>query len=87
MGKEKKWLVENLEVGLEFQECEILFGILFKRDKFFEFLNYLIILGKWFINKVKTFIFHEFSNHSKDKLQSITCKNRVNNGFKMNDTN
>ena len=52
--KLKKWLVESLEVGFEFQECEILFGIPFKRDTFLEFLNYLIILGKWFINKVKT---------------------------------
>ena len=72
-----KWIENVLEVKFQFTVCEILFGLLDydTKDYVIKAINFVLLLGKWFINKCKTkntdtHIF-EFQTRVKSKLQAL----------------
>ena len=55
---------KTLSIKLCFTICEIIFGIHIEHDNIINFVNYIIILGKWYINNcrmnAKTIQINEF---------------------------
>ena len=49
----KKWMISNLDFGFEFTICEVLFGFP-KHVIDSDLLNFIILMGKWYINKNKS---------------------------------
>ena len=49
----KGWMIGNLGYGLELTVCEIIFGIPNTNNPDIRQVNFLILLGKWYINKCK----------------------------------
>ena len=75
----------NLETYFSFTECEIIFGIpLDKNNIDLKIINYLILFGKWYINKCRSsnrnVYFIELLQLTKNKLDCtnyINCKNEA----------
>ena len=73
--KLKNWMLINLEFGFELTVCEILFGV--PTDNYVDtrLLNFLILIGKWFINKRRTkqtsIYFIEYLSILKDKVNTM----------------
>ena len=69
------WIWINLELRFNFKICEILFGIIPTTNADLCIINYLILLGKWYINnkknKNKKLLFSEFLLVVKNKLSLI----------------
>ena len=68
----ENWLRYNLSIGYKLTECEILFGIPISNTIDLEIMNFLILMGKQYINKQKTgkkdIYFFEFLNPIRSKL-------------------
>ena len=69
----ENWIYNNLETYFSFTEWEIIFGIpLGKNNIELKIVNYLILLGKWYINKCRSsntnVYFIELLNLTKNKL-------------------
>ena len=47
------WTKDNLETCFQFTICDIIFGILIKEENI-DLPNFIIIIGKWYINKMRT---------------------------------
>ena len=62
-----------LGIKLNFTVCEILFGFPLTGDVIFEAINYLILIGKWFLNHKKckdsVIYFSEYKSLIKSKLE------------------
>ena len=76
----ENWIYNNLETYFSFTECEIIFGIpLDKNNIEIKIINYLILLGKWYINKCRSsntnVYFIELLHLTKNKLD---CANYIN---------
>ena len=52
-SKIEQWITDNLGLQFKFTVYEILLGIIFTQDDTLHIINYLILMGKWFINKKK----------------------------------
>ncbi len=48
------WMSNNLEVSFPLTICEIIFGIPEEKNSDLKIINYLILTGKWYINKMRT---------------------------------
>ncbi len=48
------WMTNNLEVSFPLTICEIIFGFPEQNSSDIEIINYLILTGKWYINKMRT---------------------------------
>ena len=76
------WIKGNLETSMNLTICEILFGIPIQ-DEGIKPINFIILMGKWFINKRRT---HEkslnlnaFFTILKNKINMIVYNKTVNN--------
>ena len=72
----KEWMISNLEYGFELTVCEILFGIPMNNNyDDSRLLNFLILFGKWYINKRKSnqnpIYFLEYLTLIKDKVRTM----------------
>ena len=77
-GEVNHFLHNTISVKINVSVCEILFGIfnyLNNDSDVFLIINFIILLGKWFLNNCKSserpVIFSEFVKMLKDKLESI----------------
>ena len=50
----ENWLRDNLSIGYKLTECKILFGIPISNTVDLDIMNFLILMGKQYINKQKT---------------------------------
>ena len=75
----ENWLEATLQTKFSFTICEVIFGMLYIDTNIFHSINYVILLGKWYINSSKI---HEkriclldFLNLVKEKLMcmNLTC--------------
>ena len=75
----ENWLRNNLSIGYQLTECEILFGIPNSNTVDLDILNFLILMGKKYINKQKTgnkdIYFLEFLNQIRSNLEIIITSN------------
>ena len=66
----------NLEVGFNFTICKGLFGLIPSNNDDLFIMNYLLLLGKWFINNKKSMnmklIYAKFLLALKNKLYIIS---------------
>ena len=71
----KEWMIGNLGFGFELTVCEVLFGIPNSNNADTKLLNFLILMGKWFINnckvKEKPIYFIEYLSIIKDKVEAM----------------
>ena len=84
------WINEITKVKIRFAVCDIIFGLtnrLYDGDTVDFMTNYLILLGKWYLNKQKSnrkqIIFTEFVELIKDKLKCVRMSYMLNE--KLND--
>ena len=49
-----KWTKENLDTSFNLTICEIMFGIPIDYNQTIKAINFMIILGKWFINNSRS---------------------------------
>ena len=75
------WIYDKLEVMLHFIVCEILFGVI-ESDDLIRVINYIILYGKLYINKQRTYgkklTLSEFINKLKDKIKIILSLDQIN---------
>ena len=68
----KEWMLNNIGYGFELTVCEVIFGIPNTNYSDTKLINFLILLGKWYINKCKTtetvIYFFEFLTIMKTKV-------------------
>ena len=50
----KTWMGSNLNFGIELAVCEVIFGLPSYNNPDFKLINFLILIGKWFLNNSKT---------------------------------
>ena len=48
-----KKVKDTFDLNIKFTVCKIIFRINLHQDPLFYCLNYLILIGKWYINKVR----------------------------------
>ena len=69
-------MISNLGYGFELTVCEINFGIPNTNNPDIKLLNFVILLGKWYLNKCKStekqIYFFEFLNILKNKVNIMT---------------
>ena len=53
-GQLSIWVKDNLSIHFPLTECEIIFGIANDRALELKIINFLILIVKWYINKVKS---------------------------------
>ncbi len=76
------WIANNLDIKLNFTICEVIFGIHFYNTQIeLEMINFIVLIAKWYINKVKTeeksLYFINFIELLKDKIQVIITGNKI----------
>ena len=75
------WIYDKLEVMLHFTVCEILFGVI-ESDDLIRVINYIILYGKLYINKQRTYgkklTLSEFISKLKDKIKIILSLDQIN---------
>ena len=74
----------NLDTSFDLTICEVIFGIPISYNPTINAINFLIILGKWYINNVKTLnkelsmsSFLKFVNQKVDKIFYIKATNDI----------
>ena len=50
----KSWTISNLSYGIELTVCGVLFGIPSCNNPDLKIINFLIHIGKWYLNNSKT---------------------------------
>ena len=79
----KNWTRNNLEVSFPFTICEIIFGIHISKDCDIDIMNYLILIGKWYINNMRNneteLFFITFLNEVRKKLELLLLNNSIHN--------
>ena len=78
-----EWLKSILDIKFNFTVCEILFGFWPSDNVIFEAINYLMLIGKWFLNNKKSenkeVHFSEYLVFIKSKLEVVLEVNNNNN--------
>ena len=68
----KDWMIDNVGYGIELTVCEVIFGIPDTNNPDIKLLIFLILMGKWYINKCKSnetqIYFFEFLMILKNKV-------------------
>ena len=81
-NKIQKWCKDNLDTSMKFTVCEILFGICIENNDSFNIMNFLILLGKKFINKSRSnsepLYFINFLSFLKEKIENIVYIKTIN---------
>ena len=54
MQQLSQWMKNNLDTSFDLTICEVIFGIPISYNPTINAINFLIILGKWYINNVRT---------------------------------
>ena len=76
------WSKSNLDTSMNLAVCEILFGICIENNNSLMTLNFLILIGKYFINRSRNnsepLFFIKFLSLLKEKIQNITYTKIVN---------
>ena len=79
----ENWTRNNLEVSFPFTICEIIFGIHISKDCDIDIMNYLILIGKWYINSMRNneteLFFITFLNEVRKKLELLLLNNSIHN--------
>ncbi len=69
------WMKNNLKVSWKLTKWEIIFGILMNNNPNVDAINYIVLIGKWFINKRRTeeavLYFLEYLTLLKQKIEVI----------------
>ena len=47
----QEWMADSLEVSIRLTICEVLFGIPIPDNPDIEVINYIVLIGKWYINR------------------------------------
>ena len=72
----------NLEVTFDLTICEVLFGIPIYNNKDINIINFLIMIGKWFINQCRMnetpIYFINYLYIVKEKIEIIILNNSLN---------
>ena len=70
-----RWIKDNLDTSFNFTICEIIFGIPISYNPTINAINFIIILGKWYINNERTsnkiISFPPFLKLIKSKINEI----------------
>ena len=78
-----KWITDNLDTSFNFTICEIIFRIPISHNPAINAINFIIILGKWYINNVRTsnkiISFPPFLKLIKRKINQIIFIKTTNN--------
>ena len=81
-NKVQMWSKSNLDTSMNLTVCEILFGIYIENNNSLMTLNFLILIGKYFINRSRNngdpLFFIKFLSLLKEKIQNITYTKIVN---------
>ena len=76
-----EWMLNNLEISFTLTICEVLFGIPISNNVDIEIINFLISIGKWFINQMRTnewpLYFINFLHIAKQKVEIIILNNKI----------
>ena len=74
-NKVQKWIKDNLDTSLKLTVCEIIFGICIENNKSIDMINFIILIGKNFINKSRNnrdpLYFIKFLSILKEKIECI----------------
>ena len=72
---------DNLEISFPLTICEVLFGIPISNNIDIEIINFLISIGKWFINQMRNnewpLYFINFLHIAKQKIEVIVLNNKI----------
>ena len=75
------WMRDNLEVSFPLTVCEVLFGINMNSDPNVKVINFIILLGKWYINNTKQnekpLYFIDFLSLLQNKITSMVNGNKI----------
>ena len=78
----EEWIADNLECSFPFTVCEILFGMKSNNDPNIKIINYLILIGKWYINNTKqnetALFFIDFLQIVQGKVSTLLHTNQMN---------
>ena len=76
-------MINNLNLGIELTVCEVLFGLPTNNNPDLKLTNFLILIGKWYLNNSKTqnkpIYFLDFITLIKDKTEVLRRINKMNN--------
>ena len=76
-------MVDNLGFGIKLTVCEVMFKLPTYNNPDLNLTNFLIIIGKWFLNSAKTqnkpYFFLDFINLIKDKIEILITISALNN--------
>ena len=79
----QNWAKDNIDTTMDLTVCEIIFGINILNNDSIDAINFLILIGKLFINKSKTneelLYFIKFIALLKDKIECIIYIENINN--------
>ena len=72
----------ELETNTKFTVCEVIFGIPTNNDLNTQWINYILLISKWYINKNKEqdkplYFFKALLGILKNKIESITFLNTL----------
>ena len=77
----QEWMNDNLEVSINLTVCEVLFGIPIPNNPDIEAINYITLIGKWYINRNRSneeaLYMLEFLELLKDKMTAIFEGNKI----------
>ena len=72
-----------MNLGIELTVCEVLFGIPSNNNPDLKIINFLILIGKWYLNNSKTqnkpIFFFDFISLIKEKTEILRNVNLINN--------
>ncbi len=75
------WMKNNLKVSWKITKWEIIFGIPMNNNPNVDVINYIVLIGKWFINKRRTeeaaLYFLEYLTLLKQKIEVIVLNNKT----------
>ena len=82
----QSWTQNVLEIDIEFRISKVIFGIPLNNDPYKHLINYIILVAKWYINKIKEQLkplyFIQLQSIITNKIESmifmITLKDREN---------
>ena len=78
-----EWIKNNLDRSFRLTICEIVFGIPIDQNQAIQAINFIILLGKWFINNSRTqnqqLTFKTFLRLLKKKIEEIILSKTINN--------
>ncbi len=78
----EKWMLTSLETKINLTGFDVIFGLQIQRNSIIDAFNYIILLGKYFINKSRTnekpLYFIDFLRLLKEKIECIIEINNTN---------